>query len=99
MKTLEVKQGNPFYDASRTNNGGGYDQPIITFEHNGIVGTFSDRSCGDFGTRYELEYDGISIAWGSMYGDDSDHWPEEWGESFRQEFLAEFGGPCPKMEE
>jgi|LSQX01.3.fsa_nt_gb hypothetical protein len=49
---------NSHYDQAKCNNGGGYSQPLITFEYNGKIGTINDTSCGDFGDRYTVEYDG-----------------------------------------
>lgn len=75
VNILKVEQGNEFYDASKLNNGGGYDQPIITFEYKGIQGVYEDTSCGDFGTRESVEWDGKYAQWGSMI-EEENHYSE-----------------------
>ncbi|EGQ3451666.1 hypothetical protein ACX812_001053 [Staphylococcus pseudintermedius] len=66
VKILKIEQSNPHFDEKKKNNGGGYDQPIVTFEKDGIVGTYRNSSCGDFGSRYHLEWNGKADSWGSM---------------------------------
>ena len=58
---LKEEQGNPCYDPAKANNGGGYDQPIITFLIDGKQGVLEDTSCGDFGWRLRLEIEGEGI--------------------------------------
>ena len=58
INIISTVETNSFADSSRANNGGGYSQPLITFEFDGIEGTFKDNSCGDFGKRYEIRYNG-----------------------------------------
>ena len=67
IKELGYAETNEFADESRANNGGGYHQPLITFEYKGEKGTIHDTSCGDFGKWYEViigekyfSYDGVS---------------------------------------
>jgi len=67
IKILKIEERNPYADPDKCNDGGGYFQPLITFEYNGKIGTIDDASCGDFGRRYFIEfgnkyynYDGIS---------------------------------------
>ena len=47
---------NEFFDLNKSNNGGGYSQPLkkTTFEWEGEEYEFvyDDMSCGDFGSRY-----------------------------------------------
>lgn len=55
-------------DPDRGNNGGGYDQPIITAK---VVGSedqvvIEDTSCGDFGSRISISAFGKSCYYGSM---------------------------------
>ncbi len=66
FEIIEVEQGDPFYDEAKTNNGGGYNQPIIRFNLDGIEGVFRDMSCVDFGTHYHLEWDRCTAAWGDQ---------------------------------
>lgn len=51
-------QGNPCYDPSATNNGGGYDQPYggmtVQVESEHLYIYCEDNSCGDYGHRYEI---------------------------------------------
>ena len=56
IKEISREEQNSFADADKCNNGGGYFQPLITFEHNGKIGTIDDTGCGDFGDRYTVEY-------------------------------------------
>lgn len=63
---LKETQINEFYNPEKTNNGGGYDQNRVIFELNGIKGLFEDTSCGDFGTRFFLKYNGKATNWGTM---------------------------------
>lgn len=56
IKIISVVETNSFADESKSNNGGGYSQPFITFEYDGLKGTLHDTSCGDFGKRIELIY-------------------------------------------
>ena len=66
---LQETQINEFYNPEKTNNGGGYKQTRIIFELNGIKGMFEDTSCGEFGTRFFLKYNGKCSCWGSMESD------------------------------
>ena len=66
IKVLKKVETNSFADSSRSNNGGGYSQPLITFEFAGIKGEFKDSSAGEFGTRYEIRYGGKSYVYDSM---------------------------------
>ena len=60
FKVLKYVQLNHFYNPDRSSNGGGYNQPYVEFIFNGIKGTFEDTSCGDFGTRYHLQWNNFS---------------------------------------
>ena len=69
MKKLQIlkrTETNSFADASKCNNGGGYSQPEFTFEYEGIEGKFKDQSCGDFGKRFSLDYNGKSWCYDTM---------------------------------
>jgi len=59
FEVISITQQNPCYDPERANNGGGYYQPLYKFVYNGIEGKFEDTSCGDFGGRYHLEWNGL----------------------------------------
>ena len=59
---------NDFANLSLANNGGGYHQPQFKFVYDGLEGVFSDSSCGDFGSRYSLDFNGKQFRWGSMLG-------------------------------
>lgn len=63
---LSVEQQNDFYDPARASNGGGYDQPLTKFSYKGIEGTLDDRSCGDFGQRFDVEWNGASYSYDSV---------------------------------
>jgi len=54
---IRREQTNPFYSKETCHNGGGYDQPSIEFEFNGIAGNLEDDSCGDYGSSYDIEWD------------------------------------------
>jgi len=67
IKVISIEEQNPYADANKCNDGGGYFQPLITFEYNGKIGTIDDANCGDFGRRYYIDfgdkfyhYDGVS---------------------------------------
>ena len=49
---------NEFYDVERCHNGGGYSQPktVIDFD-DGTTMTIYDTSCGEFGSRVNVEYE------------------------------------------
>lgn len=68
LELLQEEQANPFCDPDRANNGGGYDQPVITAK---VVGSedqvvIEDTSCGDFGSRISISAFGKSCYYGSM---------------------------------
>lgn len=77
VRFKDIRQMNPFYDPAKANNGGGYDQPEISFTlfgWNTELGEIRlrDTSCGDFGTRYDIivadlngSEEGIA-AWGTI---------------------------------
>ena len=58
IKVLNSVETNEFFNIEKSNNGGGYSQPKITFEYGGITGVYHDTSCGDFGTRFTVEWNG-----------------------------------------
>lgn len=54
INIIEEEQ-NPFYDKDRSNNGGGYHQPLIKITlNNGVTWEVDDTSCGDFGDRFTI---------------------------------------------
>lgn len=61
------KEQNEFYNSSKANNGGGYHQPYyegFIFDRDNedrYFFQFSNTSCGDFGTRYEIEVYQVSF--------------------------------------
>ena len=59
FKVIKIEQTNPYYDPDKAYDGGGYDQPKYTFLFRGIQGTFTDSSCGAFGMRYDLNWNGL----------------------------------------
>lgn len=63
---LKHEQLNSFYDPDRAYDGGGYDQPGYTFEFKGIIGYFEDTSCGSFGSRYTLNWNGVHADYDSV---------------------------------
>lgn len=58
LKLINEVEQNSFFNESTQNNGGGYYQPLLTFNgkyNNYPLGVIiSDTSCGDFGTRYSV---------------------------------------------
>lgn len=58
IKILKVEETNAFFDEGKQNNGGGYSQPHIAFAYDGKIGHIYDSSCGDFGSRYDVCFDG-----------------------------------------
>lgn len=69
VKVVERKQINENYDPNKSNNGGRYYQERIVFELGGVHGVYEDTSCGDFGTRFYLKFNGKSTNWGTMERD------------------------------
>lgn len=67
-----VEEQNSFADDSMSSNGGGYSQPFYKFEYGNWKGSFSDTSCGDFGSRHNVTItDGTNeytACWGTMDG-------------------------------
>jgi len=61
MKQILVTEQNPFADIRKSNNGGGYSQPLAKFKMGSHILTIDDSSCGDFGRRYTVSYDDIVI--------------------------------------
>lgn len=61
MIILNEKELNDFVNPDTANNGGGYHQPAVDFMFNGKKGYFEDTSCGDFGKRYFVEWDGFCM--------------------------------------
>jgi len=73
IKEISRVSQNPFFDDGKSNNGGGCSQPLVEFEFNGIEGSIDDTSCGDFGARYSVSYDGKYF----LYDNVSEHFTEE----------------------
>lgn len=90
INVLSKIETNSFADSSKANNGGGYSQPLYKFMYNGKTGYFSDDSCGDFGSRYSLEYDGQIFQWGSMLKDFETYYPSETVREKMEEFFLAF---------
>ena len=63
---LNKTEMNPFADSATAYNGGGYSQIRTEFRFGGENGIFSDTSCGDFGSRYDLRVGEKSARWGTM---------------------------------
>lgn len=55
LKIIKKEQTNPFYDESKSNNGGGYYQPCYEFQFGNWIGRYDDTSCGDFGVRWSVD--------------------------------------------
>ena len=66
IKIISTKETNAFANPAKANNGGGYSQPKIEFLYKGEMGTFTDTSCGEFGTRYEVKIGSKYAYWGTM---------------------------------
>lgn len=100
INIIKEEELNSYYDERRTRNGGGYHQPQYTFEYGEWTGTFTDTSCGDFGTRYTLGMTNGSktyrAGWGTMYDSWNSNFPDEFPESgFYQEFKKVFEERIP----
>lgn len=61
MTIVKYEEQNSFADPRKANNGGGYHQPLIVCEMGTHTLVIDDTSCGDFGRRYTVRYDGIVI--------------------------------------
>lgn len=98
MKEIVItnqEQMNPFVDERRANNGGGYDQPRYEFEYDGKHGRYTDLSCGDFGSHYEVEYDDKYALWGSKVGYVESKFNSETDKEFLEAFRQCFGDIIP----
>lgn len=92
INILGVKEQNAFVNPAKANNGGGYEQPEYAFEYKGVEGTYSDTSCGEFGTRYEVKWNGYSAYFGSMLSEREHYYwsgPTEFADAFRHTFGVE----------
>jgi hypothetical protein len=58
FKISKIEEQNPYVDSSKSINGGGYSQPFIEFTFNGVKGSITDTSCGEFGDRFSVEFKG-----------------------------------------
>jgi hypothetical protein len=61
MEILKIIEQNEFYDERKSCNGGGYHQPLLTCTMGTHRLLIDDQSCGDFGCRYTVLYDGVTI--------------------------------------
>lgn len=56
LELVSEKEQNPFYDENRSNNGGGYHQPLLKYvgeiAYKPATVSINDTSCGEFGCRY-----------------------------------------------
>lgn len=94
FRIISMIETNPFYAPEKANNGGGYSQPEIKILVNDTtMVTFSDMSCGEFGSRYFLTSDEWNGAWGSMLKDDEKYLSRDIPEEFFI-FLERFLGKC-----
>ena len=67
MKFINVCEEHAPYDVEKSHNGGSYYQPTWTAEtEDGKKLIIEDLSCGDFGSRIYVDYDGRRAAYGSM---------------------------------
>ncbi|MFC2477120.1 MAG: hypothetical protein ACFNTU_06500, partial [Catonella sp.] len=55
LKIINKEQTNPFYDESKSNDGGGYYQPRYEFQFGDWKGVYDNTSCGDFGSRWSID--------------------------------------------
>lgn len=77
-----VKELNSFVDVNKANNGGGYSQPQITysgyFNNRSIIVVITDTSCGEFGTRYNVNVEYKNKQY-HYYYDSVNNYIEEYG--------------------
>lgn len=69
-KIVSICEQNAFANENKSSNGGGYSQPLIEFVFNGLDGTLSDESCGEFGTRYWFSWGELGATVSTMNEDD-----------------------------
>lgn len=69
-KIISVYEQNAFVNGNKSCNGGGYSQPLIEFVFNGLDGTLSDESCGEFGTRYWFSWGELGATFSTMNEDE-----------------------------
>ena len=70
IKIIREEELNDFVDSLKCYNGGGYHQPLYEFEYKGKKGYFEDTSCGDFGRRYHLEWNGLHLNYDQVGNED-----------------------------
>lgn len=98
LKIISAQQQNDFYNVSKSCNGGGYDQPFVRFEFAGIEGFLDDTSCGEFGRRYSIEWNGSIYELDEVNGSNREFSNFDKGEKEHQEFVeafnSTFSGRC-----
>lgn len=82
---VEAKETNPFADAERAGDGGGYFQPCghgyaVTPRGELVEWSYGDESCGDFGERYYIQYRfmGEAEAHSFSLGNMDNSYPRDW---------------------
>lgn len=78
FKLINKEQVITFYNPDRSNNGDGYNHLYYKFIFKGIEGTFEDTSCGDFRSRYHMEWNGLHANYDTFYN--------EFGSEFGSEY-------------
>ncbi|RIN92425.1 hypothetical protein [Mammaliicoccus sciuri] len=90
---IEEVETNNFVDSSKEHNGGGYHQPKIIFEIAGKQGVFEDTSCGDFGTRFSVDWESKSASWGSMVEEDNTFSEFDHNDEIQEKIINHFDIP------
>lgn len=88
IKIIRQEQLNEFADETKANNGGGYDHVRVFFKVNGKRGMFEDTSCGEFGTRKFITFNGKAAFFGSML-DDEEEFSEFNGATIEEKILMD----------
>ena len=103
LMIVEEEQGNPFFNAEKAFDGGGYNQPQITFVYNGCIGRFLNNSCGSFGSDYYAviltEKVIYNAGWGTKNGSPFSTFPDEEPDElkgFYEAFNQMFGKTLPR---
>ena len=74
FRMTNLTETNLFFDERKMADGGGYHQPLYEFVLGAKAGYLEDTSCGAFGQRIDLVFDGIKIACINTMNGEGQNW-------------------------
>ena len=74
FRIINTDQTNPHYEEKKAIDGGGYHQPLYEFVLGAKAGYLEDTSCGAFGQRIDLVFDGLKIACINTMNGEGQNW-------------------------